>query len=275
MDKFEYRPATVGIAPIKMDGPLSFIGTGEELRSREWEYELLKTNIVTAARMAREVGAKFYADFATMNELTKAADADIINKTPGTFIAQGEWKQRGYVVSSEPSDIHFGRLTTRLKMLLLDGTWWKLADGVSLMPDEIGSDGLDYPHDYPHDYTKPTSNKHVNTGSIIPCKPRIVFYGAVTNPHITIAGNLYQVNGSLDSSSRIEIDARQKTVKKIAQDGTVTDMFADALRGSGENGGEYVFQSIPAGELEVTWDGSFGVDVQWYLEAGEPPWSLY
>ena len=141
---------------------------------------------------------------------------------------------------------------------------WELAQHVN----------LDYPHDYPMYYSKPTTGGQVNTGSLVPRKPRIIFYGAVTDPQIIIAGNKYKVTGSVASGARIEIDGKEKTVKLIAQDGTVTDKFANALRGSGEGGGEYIFEPIPPGEHEITWDGTFGVDVDWYDEVGEPPWNL-
>ena len=131
----------------------------------------------------------------------------------------------------------------------------------------------DYPHDYATDYQRPTTGGSVDTGRLVPCQPRITFFGPVVDPEITIAGNKYKVTASVASGARIEVDGKEKTVKLISEDGTVTDKFADALRGSGEGGGEYIFEQIPPGQHEITWDATFGVDVQWYDEVGEPPWS--
>lgn len=140
---------------------------------------------------------------------------------------------------------------------------WELAQHIN----------LDYPHDYPYDYSEISNNKNVNTGRLVPCKPRIIFYGPATNPEITLAGNKYKVTASIASGGRIEVDGREMTVEQITQGGTVTDKFSDALRGSGQGGGEYIFEPIPPGDHAVTWDGTFGVDIGWYEEVGEPPWS--
>ena len=230
--------------------------------------------MLSAGRHAREITFDVTTDFDTADALRIAADADMAMRTPGTFQALGEWKQRGYILESNVTRVHFGWVTTSITAALLDGAWWRL-QGVSLMPGQGStiSGGLDYPYDYEHGYSQPTAGGHINTNAIVPCVPKLTFYGAVSNPHITIAGNLYKVNRNVSSGARIEVDGKFKTVKHIAQDGTVIDAFADALRGTGEGGGEYIFQPIPSGELEITWDNSFGVDVQWYEEAGEPPWN--
>ena len=49
-------------------------------------------------------------------------------------------------------------------------------------------------------------------------------------------------------------------------------MFDKGRRGTGLNGGEYIFQPIPAGDPIVQWSG-FGVDLTVYQEESEPPWS--
>ena len=274
MDKFEYVPATFGASTVQMDGPVAFVGTADNVRSRSWNRELGKDNLLSASRTAREVEVEFTTDYAIADGLREAADADVLARTPGTFVAQGEWKQRGYILESQPSSISFGWLSTTLTIALLDGAWWRLR-GVSFTPtqNQTPSGGLDYPYDYPHGYSRPTSGGSVYTGRLVPCKPRIVFYGPVRNPKITIAGNKYQVNANVTTGARIEVDGRDKTVTLITSDGTATDKFSDALRGSGEGGGEYIFQPIPPGDNVITWDGTFGIDVMWYDEVGEPPWS--
>ena len=639
MDKFEYRPSTFGADTVNMDGEGGFVGTAENVRSRQWARELGKSNLLSAARVAREVDVDFKCDFAVADKLREAADADVLARTPGTFVAQGEWNQRGYILESRPKGIHFGWLDTSLTIALLDGAWWRLR-GLSLIPDtsgrgqksytqksgntvtaknatdaplhglviegkskqtgtptpsspkaitSVGADfknlfgaavkgglsgnvsgmylntsltatsfvagieqntdytitafdqgnkfradlfvsypttqqatsevvntdnppanktatfnsgsynyvvltvntsaggydedfkaqceagssstsyvprgslilncgstqtfitsswfdannlcslpsgakdtlefnaqgyytvrknvaeltlhpsdlksftsaaelgganysratiynsffsnirqatltsqncicnvavavssgtgegllmwrpgqdgyitlpdtlltlsdartwlqtnevkilaqrntqtigigsitmpqvsdnysisvtavgvsapyitaeyeiaqtlNLDYPYDYEFDYSLPSSAGAFSTGRMVACTPRIIFYGSVTDPEITIAGNRYMVEGSVAAGARIEVDGRDKTVKLIAVDGTVTDKFADALRGSGEGGGEYIFEPIPPGTHSITWDGTFSVDVGWYDEVGEPPWS--
>ena len=126
MNQLEYIPGTVGAAAIGMDSDKSFVGIASNLRSRKWAYKLGYRDVETANRPAREVTLDFHTDYATADRFRRAADADLSARTPGTFIAQGEWKQRGYVVSSEPSYIHYGRLATKLGCVLLDGAWWRV-----------------------------------------------------------------------------------------------------------------------------------------------------
>mgnify|MGYP007003682516 CR=1 FL=1 len=48
---------------------------------------------------------------------------------------------------------------------------------------------------------------------------------------------------------------------------------ARRTEGSGAGSGEYIFERVPAGTCEVSWDNSFGFDLTLYEEEGEPAWS--
>ena len=67
--------------------------------------------------------------------------------------------------------------------------------------------------------------------------------------------------------------ATPRSVTLVAADGSTTDVFAKARRGNGSGSGEYIFQPASPGVHEVEWDRSFGFDLTWYEEEGEPPWS--
>lgn len=125
MNQLEYLPGIAGQS-VQLDGPSAFVGIAEEMRSREWDYDLGYRDLITATRPARKVDVTFNADYATADELRRVADADVMARTPGTFVAQKEWKQRGYILASDVDDIHYGRLSTSLKIALLDGAWWRL-----------------------------------------------------------------------------------------------------------------------------------------------------
>lgn len=573
MNQLEYLPGIAGQS-VQLDGPSAFVGIAEEMRSREWDYDLGYRDLVTATRPARTVDVTFHADYATADELRRVADADVMARTPGTFVAQNEWKQRGYILASDVDDIHYGRLSTGLKIALLDGAWWRLVkksfifeepvttydsatgetvstagaadaplhaltvdgkavqdgtpspdnpaeiqtvDGINLfdgarsgyltgsstsssrvyhnttnkgtyyyapidndteytvtawpadniarfklflfktdplngqshatddvmvvsdigtldqvttrsfnsgeynyailgvgissatynpnaqaqlevgstatpyvpygsiglnidgtitpidlqgnvlasLPDgthdelnvdsngavtitkrvgytnqattdgisaTVGTDAisstgtlddgadvyykltteqtitltsitmptvtndsqvsivaavaptitaewqtspdvyLDYPHDYPHDY-QATAMADVTPGVLTPSDVYLVVYGPAVNPYIIVGGNRYQVNVSVPAGGYLVADGREKTIMLTLADGTVQNVFSSGVRGSGAGGGSYIFEQIPAGTNEVTYDGSFGFDLGWYEEEGEPPWS--
>ena len=126
-------------------------------------------------------------------------------------------------------------------------------------------------------------------------------YGGVTIGEFTNGKNsgwMYRVNGvlvgrymsaqGLKDGDRIELyftsdwtsepgaEGWQKPdrIETIVNaDGSTADAFPQARRGVGLDGGEYIFQPLPPGRHEIEWDGSFGIDLTWYEEEGEPPWS--
>ena len=273
MNQLEYVPG-IGGASVQMDGPTSFVGIAENLRSREWDYDLGYRDLISATRPAREVDIAFYADYQTADELRRVGDADVTARTPGTFIAQNEWKQRGYILASNPNDIHFGRLSTELKIALLDGAWWRLVMKQFALPEsDTGEVYLDYPHDYPYDYQKQAAQASVDPSVLTPSDVRIIVYGPAVNPYVIVGDNRYQVNVTVPSGGYLTVDGRDKTIVLTLADGTKQNVFSSGVRGSGQGGGEYVFEPIPAGKHDVAWDGSFGFDLGWYEEEGEPPWN--
>ena len=273
MNQLEYVPG-IGGQSVQLDGPSSFVGIAENLRSREWEYEIGYRDLVSATRPAREVDVTFNADYATADELRRVADADVTARTPGIFVAQKEWRQRGYILASQPNDIHYGRLSTELKIALLDGAWWRLVVR-SFMPSGSGGGDtyLDYPHDYPYDYQKTSYTGDVTPSVLTPSDVYLVVYGPAVNPYVIVGGNRYQVNVTVPSGGYLVVDGREKSIMLTLADSTVQNVFSSGVRGGGAGGGSYIFEQIPAGTNEVTYDGSFGFDLGWYEEEGEPPWS--
>lgn len=273
MNQLEYIPGNGGAA-VQLDGPDAFVGIAENLRSREWERDLGYRDLTSATRPAREVDVTFNADYATADALRRVADADVMARTPGTFVAQNEWRQRGYVLASQPSDIHFGRLSTELRIALLDGAWWRLVTR-TFMPSGSDSEGsyLDYPFDYEYDYQKTSYTGSVTPSVLTPSDVYIVVYGPAVNPYVIVGGNRYEVDVTVPAGGYLIVDGRDKTIKLTLSDGTVQNAFSYGVRGGGAGGGSYIFEPVSSGEQDVAWDGTFGFDFGWYEEEGEPPWN--
>ena len=273
MNKLEYIPG-IGGESVQLDGPSSFVGTAENLRSREWDYELGFRDLVSATRPAREVDVTFFAKFADADAFRRVADADVIAGTPGTFVAQGEWKQRGYVLASSPNSINYGELVTELKIALLDGAWWRLVSQEFHADDGGGAETyLDYSYDYEYDYSKRATVSTIEPSVLTPSAVHLVIYGPAINPYVIVGGNKYQVDITVPSGGYTVIDGRDKTIVTTLADGTDRNDFAAGVRGSGQGGGDYVFEPIHAGSQSIAWDGTFGFDLGWYEEEGEPPWN--
>lgn len=272
IENLEYAPG-IGTSPIRLNGLSAVAGAAFGLRSREWGYDLGYRDLVNAMRPARTVSADLVSNYETANTLRRAADADVAARKPGTFVFRNEWRQRGYIFAAQPKKAKNGWLSTDLTIALLDGAWWRLVVKTFMMDTSGGGDYLDYPHDYPFDYQISTSA--IITPSVLtPSDVYLVVYGPAVNPYIIVGGNRYQVNVSVPAGGYLVVDGREKTIMLTLADGTVQNVFSSGVRGSGAGGGSYIFEQIPAGTNEVTYDGSFGFDLGWYEEEGEPPWSL-
>lgn len=275
MNQLEYIPG-IGGASIQLDGPVAFVGTADNLRGREWNYDLGYRDLLNANRPARVVDVTLWTDADTANALRRVADADVMAGKPGTFVAQNEWRQRGYILEAEPRVIHYGDLEIGLKVALLDGAWWRLESQTFYeQEDDSAQTYLDYPYDYPHDYAKRPPATNIESSVLVPSAVHLVMFGPATNPYVIVGSNKYQVNVTVPSGGYTTIDGREKTIVTTLADGTQRNDFAYGVRGSGQGGGDYVFEPVQAGVQSVTWDGTFGFDLGWYEEEGEPPWKAY
>lgn len=275
MHELQYIPAVRPDAPLELDGPVAFVGVGEGMRGHEWKYTLGYRDVMSTSRPAREVEVGFWTDRETMDALRRAADADAMARKPGTFVAQGEWKQRGYVVAMSIGNVHYDRIQAQMTVVLLEGAWWRLVSK-SMVPDSSeGGDYpyLDFPHDGTYDYMKTTNSHEVEPSVLTPSPVRIVVNGPATDPTIVIGGNSYELDMTVESGAYVTVDGRDKTIVYTRADGSVENAFANGVRGSGLGGGAYIFEPVPMGTSTCAWDGTFSFEIGWYEEEGEPPWS--
>ena len=63
----------------------------------------------------------------------------------------------------------------------------------------------------------------------------------------------------------------QRSIVMTAKNGDTTNVFDKGERGSGLNGGTYIFQPLPAGEHQVQGNG-FGFDLTVIQERSTPSW---
>lgn len=259
---------------VRLDGELSYVGTGLGVRGRQWSYELSRRSVRQASRDARE--ATLTVDYLTTGAADAARrvmDRDVALGTPGTLVS-GEWSQRAYVVAQEPTDRYHGWVRADLTVLLLDGVWRRLVT-TSYGKGEAGSDhGKAYDYGYGYDYAPPSNSRTVAVDAPAPCPIRLVVFGYAHNPELTIGGNVYRFDVEVPTGGYLVVDTRpDPTVTLVDSAGREADAFACAHRGAGLGSGEYAFQPVAPGTQTVGWDDSFGFDLGVYLEEGEIPWT--
>lgn len=133
---------------------------------------------------------------------------------------------------------------------------------------EEQADFLDFPYDYEYDYARQATGRGMlNIDHVSESLFKLTIFGECTNPRIMIAGHPYQVYTSLGADEYLIIDARKNTVIKYLSNGAQQDIYD--LRGKEQS----AFEPVPPGNVQVSWDGSFGFDITLYLERSEPKWS--
>lgn len=251
-----------------------YVGKPNDIFSREWDYKLGYRALATASRGARKVSFNaFFADMAQADAFRRCADTDMQKGTPGTIHVNG-WFQRCFVVASEVDGIGDDFFAAKLTLVLLDGVWRRgTTTAFVSVQGSADYEFLDLPHDLPYDLgATPPQQYAINPGySGSPAK--FVVYGPAVNPSVRLAGNLYQVDVTVPDGGYMDIDPLRRTVTVVAADGTTMDAFSKAHRGSGAGSGEYIFERVPVGTSEISWDNSFGFDLTLYEEEGEPAWS--
>lgn len=266
-----------GRQAVELDALPVHVGTANGLRGREWDYSLRYRSISGVNRPAREVQLDAWIlKRSEADRMRRVFDRDVANGTPGTFVAYGSWEQRGYVTAMDAAGIHADALRQRLTVVLLDGVWRR--ENIAHFDPNNGGGGsvygyLDYAFDYAFDYSENAQPDEIDASDFVPSAVKIVVFGPATDPQVTIGGNLYEVDVTVPAGGYLLIDGLAKTVALVTANGTVTNVFDKAVRGTGEGGGSYVFQPLPVGESAVVWDRTFGFDVHYYDEEGEPPWA--
>ncbi len=275
MKTLSYVCAATG-ETIGFEGPLY----GEALtglRSRIWDYSLTSRGMGGMARKTREatVTVRIHDSPDTLDLLRRLADADMASGEAGTFVVDGEWETRAWIAKSEPQSITPTMVETQLTVVLVDGVWRRESMTHFEPRIDTGASGLDYPYDYPHDYAGMPLTVVLSNDTGAPQPVRLTVFGPAVNPYVVIGANRYEVDVTVPSESRLEIDGvgDVKTVVLVDQYGNTSNVFDKAVRGGGRDSGTYIFQPIPVGDSVVGWTGGFEFDLTTCDERGEPPWN--
>ena len=246
------------------------------VRADSWDYKTGYRDLSYAARKARkETVTVAMLDLAAADALRKAADADLASMTPGTLDFDG-WSQRCYITGIEAKAVIDDAAVVKLEVVLLDGVWrkketYEFRPGTGSGTVGVGH-GYIYGYPYGYPYSEETS-REIEIDSIVASPFRIIIYGPAVRPSVTVGDNRYQVSTDVPDGGYLLIDSIEGTVTKVAKNGYRTNALPDAVLGGGVGSGSYIFEDIPAGTSTVSYDGSFGWDLEVYREDGAVPWT--
>lgn len=222
-----------------------------------------KLNVVIACATEAEGIAK-------RNALFEYFEKDVLAKKHGKIII-GEYYMKCFVVGSEKAKFLYGKNYMELKLsIVTDFPAW-VRESTTIFrkashPAVAGGKNFDFPFDYAFDYASDIASKPLMNDDFTPTNFRMYIFGACANPQIYIAGHIYNVNTEIAANEFLVIDSVAKTVELVRGNGEKVNRFNDRSRDS------YLFERIPPGANDVSWDGDFGFDITLLEERSEPKW---
>lgn len=204
------------------------------------------------------------------NKITEVTEKDILTQNTGKLII-GEYYLKCYITASKKSKYNkikgFSHIT--LQISANDPVWTRENSYQFLKGGGIeGGTNLDYPHNLPYDFAPASALRNIENPAFADSDFKLIIYGPVTDPEITIKNHLYSVTGTVNENEHLIIDSKEKTVDLVDKNGEKNNWF------SKRNKESYIFKKIPAGNISVNWDATiFGFDIVIYEERSEPKWT--
>lgn len=202
-----------------------------------------------------------------VNQLHEVFERDVLNNTPGRLYFNDCYLQC-YVYASEKEEWEYGcnRMDNDLK-LVTDYPFW-IKEGVNRFYSfEMSSNyNKRYLGKYPHRYANGGNSAFVINEHFCDSDFRMIIYGPVVNPQVTVGVHTYLVNIFLEQGEYLEIDSRNGTIRKYLVNGMSVNAFHNREKGKA------FFRKIPPGRQNIIWTGQFCFDLILYEERSEPKW---
>lgn len=275
LDRFTY---TNHLGEVITFGASPYFANHSDLRDFQWKYDTDITRFdretVTKTLEVVVVGTEEDANKAK-DELYEIFEKDVLAMRKGTFQV-GEYKMNAFVYGSKKTDYLSNQRMLIVELsVVTDTPQWKTEKTFSFTADTETND-IDYGRDYleaigyPYGYSYSQIKAEVYNDSFYACGFRLVIYGEVTDPVITIGGKAYRVDVTVSKGEYLEIvsDGLKKTITLYKSGNVKEDCFAKRYKP------QSVFAKIESGMNSVIWDNTFGFDLTLLQERSEPKWTL-
>lgn len=242
-----------------------------------WEYKVQGTKLQYGTRVAdfsKDAAVYDTELILTGSELKRRAiinalhddfESDIRKKKTGRII-WGDYYIDCFINFSDTQPTEYLTQTLNKIQIYAPYPFWVQDFKVELFPaEETQSTFLDFPFDFMFDFTAPVIGEAmVKSDFPFDSEFEMVIFGPAVNPRVTINGYSYVLYATIPQGAYVVIDSRNHTVMQFNTDGTKSNIFN--LR----NKTDSIFKKIPGGNLNISWDASFGVNITVYRERSEP-----
>lgn len=201
----------------------------------------------------------------TIQALHNDFENDMRRMTPGRLV-WGDYYIDAYINGSAVENVsYWSWISNKIQILAPYPFWIKEEKVVLTTTSETTGGYLDYPYDYNYDYTAPEIGKKVvPSDSPFTSEFRMIIYGLAVNPRIVINGYPYILYATIPSGAYVIVDSKQRTIMLYKRNGQKMNIF------DFRNKSDSIFEKIPAGNLDIVWNATFGVDLTIFREKSEP-----
>lgn len=206
---------------------------------------------------------------AARNKLLEVVEKDVLAMKHGKIII-GDCYFKCFVTKSQKKDYLLTKRHMKLTLTLTtDFPYWVKETSASfggIIGGDASGKNLDYDHDFPFDYATSLHINSMNNTGFVGTDFKIIIFGACENPAVFIGGHEYRVNCKVGAGEYLTIDSASKKIFLTGLDGKTTNKFSSRSRDS------YIFEKIPPGTNDVTWEGDLHFDIILMEERSEPLW---
>lgn len=243
----------------------------------EWSYSKENRKVkefyrdVAEKNVEMDVISNSYNEYCNaLNNLIDVFDVDIVKNQQGKLyfndyylkcnVFSSEKDLQSYVVPYAKIDL--GIICNRVKWIKEEtySFYMSNTDVQELAENKI------YSYRYPYKYGAAGGQGSVRNNGVIENDILIMVYGPATNPLVTIGGNIYQVNTTLESNERLEINTLEQTCYKITAYGDKINCFNDRDKS------RQLYVKLLPGANTVVWNNSFNFDIVVFNARSEPLW---
>lgn len=202
------------------------------------------------------------------NKFFDMTEEDVLNKTPGRLFLN-EYYIECFVIKKES-----GGRDDRQRMVQMETKiyapypFWVSENTYTFQNSGIFStDNKRYPGQYQYRYANGTSSGYIMNPHFAESNFKMIIYGPVTNPMVSIGETSYLVNIVLEEGEYLEIESKNRTITKAMKNGERVNAFHNRAKGKD------FFQKISSGRQTISWTGKFYFELTIYEERGEPRWA--
>ena len=206
---------------------------------------------------------------AAIDRLHNVLEYDLCTLVPGKLWINDRYVRCFATASVKTIDRDWSTYTVVGLTLKLISPAWVKEESVTVLPVTTATDTADkkYLGKYPYKYSEGGSVARFVNDTAAPAPMILKIFGACDNPSVYIGGYEYSVNTSISAGSYVIIDQRDKSIYRVGQSGTRSNIF-NLRKKSVDN-----FLYAPSGSLTVSCSGQFACEVTFLTQRSEPEWT--